>query len=189
MVVRMIVIGAYAGMFLQWGKIGWWYVPKLLQYCNRAFYQHSHNAIFHWNFQKYSFKINCDYWLRVSGFSNILHCGILIDLPYFMLFNGWSSLTTIKKTCIQPSHTAILDWNSLKYCVKVFFAIIYWVCLEIPKLIPQWSQFLKLASFRIYSGCTIHTDLVISSGFLFHSIFLPDNWMLVLANQLNDFTL
>ena len=30
---------------------------KILLYINRAFKQHSHNASFHWNFQKYSVKI------------------------------------------------------------------------------------------------------------------------------------
>ena len=52
---------------------------------NRAFEQHSYNATFHWNFQKYSVKIICYHRLSVSEISKITHCGILINMCYCYL--------------------------------------------------------------------------------------------------------
>ena len=40
---------------------------------------HSHNAIFHWDFQKYSFRIVCYHWLTVSRISKIMHWRIVIS--------------------------------------------------------------------------------------------------------------
>ena len=50
---------------------------------DRSCLQHSNNAIFLRNFQKYSVKITiCYHWLSVSGNSIIMHCGIFINMPY-----------------------------------------------------------------------------------------------------------
>ena len=47
---------------------------------NWACWQHPHYAILYWNTQQYSVKIY--HWLSVSGNSEIMHCGILINMPY-----------------------------------------------------------------------------------------------------------
>ena len=44
---------------------------------------HSHNAIFYWNFQKYSVKIIYAIIGWVSRISKKLHYGILINMPYW----------------------------------------------------------------------------------------------------------
>ena len=57
----------------------------LITCVNMACYQPSHNAIFHWNFQKYSVKIFIAIIDWVCGNPEIMHCGILINTPYFHL--------------------------------------------------------------------------------------------------------
>mgnify|MGYP001794159912 CR=1 FL=1 len=49
---------------------------------NRARLQHSHDAIFHWNFQKYSFKTSMLSLTECVWEFRTMHCGILINMPY-----------------------------------------------------------------------------------------------------------
>ena len=51
---------------------------------NRSCQQHSHYALFHWYFQKYSSQNHiCYHWLSVSGISKIMQCGILINMSLY----------------------------------------------------------------------------------------------------------
>ena len=70
-----------------------------LTHIQKQVVQHSHDAIFHWNFQKHSVKIL--YAVSVSGNSQIMHCGKLINMPYFFISLSNLQVKESLKKCLR----------------------------------------------------------------------------------------
>ena len=83
---------------------------------NRACLKHSHNAIFHWNYQKYSVKILYAIIDWVFGISKIMHCEILINMPYS------PALFIIKDSAL---HSKCVTWWHV-WAQKVLLSVQLW---------------------------------------------------------------
>ena len=64
--------------------------------------KHSHNAISHWNFQKYSVKIIYAI-IYLVGISKPIHSGILINIPYMMFYQEPEAPRIPPKSIIQET--------------------------------------------------------------------------------------
>ena len=92
----------------------------LTRFNNRACYQHSHNSIFHWNFPKYSVKIlhavidaprffrGYMFTYRVSRISEIMHCGILININMIKKMNNIIMIMNVKVISTARGGSSIL---------------------------------------------------------------------------------
>ena len=118
--------------------------------------QHSHNAIFHWSFQKYSVEI---LYVIIDWKFEIKHCGILIStcpilLAFILNFLLTQSLLNIYTQYLQASRNQSRIWEFTQCLHRISpsseslngipnsFKILMWVpCLHIPsRLIPTHTN-------------------------------------------------
>ena len=70
-------------------------------------------AIFHWKFKKYSFKIIYAITDWVFGISKIMHCGILINMPYCTYLQPTNTKTLCYINTINVSYRPAALWRYL----------------------------------------------------------------------------
>ena len=75
---------------------------------------HSHNAIFHWDFQKYSFRIICYHWLTVSGISKIMHWRIVISHDRILYHCSNAEFLNPEHKCSGCKREDVM---SVSYCI------------------------------------------------------------------------
>ena len=76
---------------------------------------------FRWNFQRYSVKILCYHWLSMSRISIIMHCEILINMPYSSAFGSpcQCSLTCLWFQICSPTYLQELLSSAVSSTPKV----------------------------------------------------------------------
>ena len=120
---------------------------------NWACYQHSHNAHVSLEFQEIlSQNLKDFHWLGVSGMLKIMHCGILINMPYWFqqIIFCWkiTGTTYLCWICTNSQSESCLWWHmwNVVLHIPVVVALEIVFCIEI-----QCSQTVARSSTRYFS--------------------------------------
>ena len=134
-----------------------------------VWYQHSHNAILHWNFQKYLVK----HWLSLSGNNELMHCGILIDMSYsdlsdwgckislgsiifvfFYLERWWHLSICLHQILLLLSSAALIDYYILVTMggIKIFSSRLHMHLTELMARLCVSQIDERIACLKVISG-------------------------------------
>ena len=127
---------------------------------------HSHNAIFHWDFQKYSFRIICYHWLSVSGISKIMHWQIVISHDRILYHCSAVDFVNPEHKCSGCKREDVM---SVSYCItcdkklcphhQQVFTDTHPHCIFWPKLPELLAQNHNLLSSTGYAWKFIYNTL------------------------------
>ena len=119
---------------------------------------HSQNASFHWDFQKYSSRIICYYWLTVSAISKRMHCRILINMITFFtiaaMLGFWILITNVLVVRGKMWWVYLIVSHAIRSCVLIINRYLLISLIKIAKiawLIRCTAELKNLLSFHSWA--------------------------------------